>query len=275
MDSKSILGYAKGSPYRNSPYLDINTPEGLITMENTPVDLLGIDDLGNVQIMKAGTTNPYKFPGTKVREIPIRNPYMQQGGVNQEMFDYLFGEDDDEDEDIPAQAPVENLDNNELSLAKNERLMREREESDLAMEQAMTNIYDNPYRREAMEYGDDGLDFDEPDTMYDPTTYTGQLSAGKWGSQNVGKYGQRIVSELTQSLGYQPTFNSIYRDPAQQQALIKSGKPAVANSWHLTGNAVDMRPEDWNRLPDEKKQYFRANYDVIYHDNHYHIEPKG
>ncbi len=75
MDLQSMLGYAYNSPFRNSPYLDIQTPEGLITMENTPIDLLGVDNLGNVKKMKAGKKNPYKFPGNQVREIP-----MQTGG---------------------------------------------------------------------------------------------------------------------------------------------------------------------------------------------------
>lgn len=75
MDLKSILGYASGSPYVSNPYLDINTPEGLINMQNTPHDLLGIDNLGNTKKMKAGRKKLYKFPGNQVREIP-----MQMGG---------------------------------------------------------------------------------------------------------------------------------------------------------------------------------------------------
>lgn len=71
MDLQSLLGYSKGSPYANNPYLDIFTPEGLIDMSNTPMDLMGIDNLGNKKKMKAGRKNPYKFDGSVVREIPI------------------------------------------------------------------------------------------------------------------------------------------------------------------------------------------------------------
>lgn len=74
-DLKSLYGYRAGSPFISNPYLDIETPEGLIDMEATPFDLLGIDNLGVVKHMKAGRKRPYKFRGTKVREIP-----MQKGG---------------------------------------------------------------------------------------------------------------------------------------------------------------------------------------------------
>lgn len=74
-DLKSTLGYARYSPYRNNPYLDIYSEEGTIDMENTDMDLLGIDNLGNIKKMKARSKKLYKFPGTQIREIP-----MQAGG---------------------------------------------------------------------------------------------------------------------------------------------------------------------------------------------------
>lgn len=77
MNAKSIMGYAANSPYRNNPYLDIETPTGEITMENTPVDLLGVDNFGNAQVMKAGTKNPYRFEGDVVTEIPL-----EKGGLS-------------------------------------------------------------------------------------------------------------------------------------------------------------------------------------------------
>lgn len=76
MDLQSILGYQRGSPYAGNPYLDINTPTGLIDMSNTPIDLIGIDNKGNKKKMKAGRRNPYKFEGDVVREYR-----MQQGGA--------------------------------------------------------------------------------------------------------------------------------------------------------------------------------------------------
>lgn len=76
IDLQSILGYSQGSPYAGNPYLDIHTPEGLIDMSNTPIDLIGIDNKGNKKKMKAGRKNPYRFDGDIVREIP-----MQVGGI--------------------------------------------------------------------------------------------------------------------------------------------------------------------------------------------------
>lgn len=101
-DRISTLGYSRNSPYSASPYLDINSPTGEITMADTDIDLLGIDDVGHMQLMKAGTKNPYKFPGTTIREIPIK----QMGGyTKKDLFKYIF---DDEDE-MSYNAPVESL----------------------------------------------------------------------------------------------------------------------------------------------------------------------
>ncbi len=72
----SQLGYSEGSPFAGNPYLDIETPEGLIDMSNTPIDLWGIDNKGNKKKMKAGRKNPYRFAGSIVREIPVA----QKGG---------------------------------------------------------------------------------------------------------------------------------------------------------------------------------------------------
>lgn len=93
MDLISILGYSKGSPYAHNPYLDIHTPEGLIDMSNTPIDLIGIDNLGNKKKMKAGSKNPYKFEGDLVREIPFGNIYQQGGFSKQDLFNFLFEEE--------------------------------------------------------------------------------------------------------------------------------------------------------------------------------------
>lgn len=75
IDLQSILGYSQGSPFAGNPYLDIHTPEGLIDMSNTPIDLIGIDNKGNKKKMKAWRKNPYKFEGDVVREI------RQDGGI--------------------------------------------------------------------------------------------------------------------------------------------------------------------------------------------------
>lgn len=75
IDDVSKQGYNSDSPYNNQPFLDINTPTGNITLENTPHPLLGIDEYNNMQYMQPG--NKYKFPGKKVREIPL----FQNGGI--------------------------------------------------------------------------------------------------------------------------------------------------------------------------------------------------
>lgn len=268
------MGYRRDSPYKNDPYIDIFSPEGLIDMSQTDKNLVGIDEYGNVQYMQAGSQNPYKFEGKNIREIPMKkggNPFKQSGG---EMYNFLF---DDEEEAAPVAAPVEEEEfNNEEFLATAERLTFEKQQEDLAMEQGMME-FDNPYRRSiAMQDMGDGLDLmDDGNTMYaTDNSFSSFLSSGKYGNQNIGEKGKVIASELTNALGYSPTFNSIYRDAGQQAKLVKQGVGAK-NSYHLTGDAVDMKPADWNNLPDDKKNYFRTNYDVIYHNNHYHIEPKG
>jgi len=71
MDIISMLGYSNNSPFKGNPYLDIHTPNGLIDMSNTYMDLIGIDNKGNKKKMKAGRKNPYRFEGDIVREIPM------------------------------------------------------------------------------------------------------------------------------------------------------------------------------------------------------------
>lgn len=101
IDLQSIMGYRRDSPFKNNPYLDISTEDGIIDMSHTDIDLLGVDNMGNKKIMKAGMTNPYKFEGDIVREYP-----MQKGGFSKKQFyDYLFKDDEDEKEEPPATAP--------------------------------------------------------------------------------------------------------------------------------------------------------------------------
>jgi hypothetical protein len=273
MDLQSIMGYAHGSPYNNAPYLDINTPEGLITMENTPIDLMGVDNLGNVKRMKAGAKKQYKFPGTQVREIPVGNPYQQGGMTGKQLFDFLF--DDDEPENTPAKAALPtapSTDEVDIQTQMNELEMQRRqfanEQNDaLAMQVLMEQSpRGNPY----------SIGAPEQQSMGQGNPYAGEIkSSGQFGSQNIGEYGKQIYGQLAGDLGYAPTVNSIYRSKAQQDALIAAGAPAAKNSWHLTGNAIDLKPTDWHKLSNEKQLYYRQNYDVVYHDNHYHIEPKN
>lgn len=84
MDYKSKLGYSKGSPYANNPFLDIFTPEGVIDMSNTPQDVLGIDEYDNAIMMKANDPSPYQFQGQMVREIPLTE--MARGGLTAKQY---------------------------------------------------------------------------------------------------------------------------------------------------------------------------------------------
>ena len=69
----STTGYKADSPDRNNPYNII--PSGRITMQNVPHPVLGIDNLGNRQMMKPG--GEYQFQGDQVFEVPV----MQGGGI--------------------------------------------------------------------------------------------------------------------------------------------------------------------------------------------------
>jgi len=512
MDLQSLLGYASNSPFRNNPYLDINTPEGLITMENTPIDLLGIDNLGNTKKMKAGKKNPYKFPGTQVREIPMQtggkppiytsnprdpriqaykdsmnvynadqryqqaedkwalaeynlwnqtaqnydgrtddysqnkgpwkdlraarekevntldsltsvavdkstvpnepneevhgynfravynrqkkgfdtflnstragfkhpvqpviykapperkpnmsgppipiptervnidqapvnipnipykeipraeydntkptkysftyptgegqksiyfpnksslqefikstrnassqegedymtatgylkkggyNPYQRGGLTNKQMFDFLF-DDDDPEEPVKGQTPPPtapttdevDIQSQMADMEMQKRQLANQENDNLAM-QIMMQSAGNPY----------SVGMDQQQSVGNP--YQGEIkSSGKYGAQGIGQRGRQIYGQLAYDLGYTPTVNSIFRSKEQNDALIAAGAPAARNSYHLTGDAIDLKPEDWHRLSNEQQLAYRQNYDVVYHNNHYHIEPK-
>lgn len=144
-DLKSILGYSKGSPYANNPYIDIFTPEGLIDMSNTPKDLMGIDNKGNVKKMKAGVKNPYKFEGDVVREIPLQrggNPYKMS---SQQILSYLYDNsesnmDEPQQEVAPEEKPKPVEQDNSEALQK----ARDEEEYNIAMQIAMA-YEGNPY----------------------------------------------------------------------------------------------------------------------------------
>lgn len=72
----SEMGYKDNSPYKNASSLMINSPDGLITMNGVSKDLIGIDEYGNKQYMKANSGN-YKFKGKKIKEYPVK----QDGGI--------------------------------------------------------------------------------------------------------------------------------------------------------------------------------------------------
>lgn len=140
MNKKSRLGYSKNSPYRNSKYLDISTPSGVIDMSNTPRDLLGITSTGEVQFMRANDPNPYFFSSKLVREIPVNKK--QYGGFQ----DYLSIIFDDEEEptssNIAPTAPSEEEINPQIEEYKSRIAKLERDNSAFAL--AMEDI-EQPY----------------------------------------------------------------------------------------------------------------------------------
>jgi hypothetical protein len=78
LGTKSKMGYRRDSPYKDDPFIDIFSPEGLIDMSRTDKDLVGVDEYGNMQIMAAGAPVPYSFQGQQIREIPLSE--MVKGG---------------------------------------------------------------------------------------------------------------------------------------------------------------------------------------------------
>ena len=77
----SLYGYERNSVDRNRPFNVI--PSGRISMKNVDFPVLGIDNMGNSQIMYPG--KEYQFGGSSVLEIPMnsrnnRQKLMQYGG---------------------------------------------------------------------------------------------------------------------------------------------------------------------------------------------------
>ena len=76
-------GYLPDSPDRYNPMNII--PSNQITMDTVPFPIMGIDNLGNQQMMMPG--GEYEFPGEYVTEIPMGS-YQNGGGIY--MGDYEF-----------------------------------------------------------------------------------------------------------------------------------------------------------------------------------------
>lgn len=143
IDLISMLGYSEKSPFRNNPYLDIRSPEGIITMENTPVDLIGVDNLGNVKKMKAKSKNPYKFEGDTIREFPAQrggNPFKQQllNFLYDDNSASMYAPQEDTIQEEPKAKPQEQDDSEER------RRLRDQEDYDTAVNIAMA-ADGNPY----------------------------------------------------------------------------------------------------------------------------------
>lgn len=227
-------------------------------MSNTNIPLLAQDETGFGKILMP-FSGMHKFRGKKVREIPIA----QQGGYSaQDLYNFLF---EDDEEEVTTKQPqkkavVENTAPSEDELFQKQ--LQDQEEYNLALNLATQDFGQYEYEEKEKE-------------KKSVKGYTPQFSLSNNNNPyKAGQYGQQIIQDITGALGYTPQFNSVYRTPEKQRQLINQGW-GVNNSWHLTGDAIDMKPSDWNKLPKEKQAEFRNKYDVIYHNNHYHMEPRG
>lgn len=94
---QSITGYKSNSKDRFEPMLEI--PSSNITMQGVNHPVIGIDDLGNIKVMKPKKN--YVFPGSSVIEIPIK----QKGGTimkkkfNPKEFESYLSELDEDQQD--------------------------------------------------------------------------------------------------------------------------------------------------------------------------------
>ena len=94
---QSITGYKSNSKDRFEPMLEI--PSSNITMQGVNHPVIGIDDLGNIKVMKPKKN--YVFPGSSVTEIPIK----QKGGTimkkkfNPKEFESYLSELDEDQQD--------------------------------------------------------------------------------------------------------------------------------------------------------------------------------
>lgn len=69
----SKQGYKSNSPYRNNPYLIIDSPKGVITMDNVNRPLLVKDLQYNETRLLEPNSGNHSFKGSKMLEIPVNN----------------------------------------------------------------------------------------------------------------------------------------------------------------------------------------------------------
>lgn len=134
MDLKSVYGFRRDSPFRGNPYLDIQSPEGLIDMSQTDMPIMAMDETGYSKLLSP-RSGMHQFKGKTIREIPMR----QKGGYSrQDLYDFLF---DDEEEEPPVTAP----DEDEVEQALPEKQPLPDTEYDMAMQIATESMPE--YRR--------------------------------------------------------------------------------------------------------------------------------
>lgn len=209
----------------------------------------GFDDMKpGVQKAIGGMFNPFKE-----KIVPQE--------TSTENDDYSYEDDmDDIEDDYQSQLSEKDIEMDEKQKEINELSDRQLENNKLIKELSLSRYYE---QQEALAQSIVNME-----TNKDFNRNNSDLS-----KSGIGRYGQEIMSELTSSLGYKPSANSIFRTPEKQEELIKQGF-GVKNSFHLTGDAVDLKPEDWNKIPDMVKSKMKGKYDIVSHNNHVHIEPK-
>lgn len=209
----------------------------------------GFDDMkGGTQKAIGGMFNPYKEKIVPEETLPVDNYSDYEDEIDDIEDDYL-SQLSEKDVEIESKQEEYRL-LQEKSLEKDILISRlEKARSEMEQEKINQSLLNNMYDYN----GNDKEDY----KMY----------------PGAGYKGMEILSDLTTSLGYTPVANSIFRTPEKQEQLIKQGF-GVKNSFHLTGDAVDLKPEDWKKVPDMVKHQMRSKYDIISHNNHVHIEPK-
>jgi hypothetical protein len=88
----SKQGYKSNSPYRNSPYLVISSPKGVITMNQVDKPLV-VKDLqyGDTRVLQPNSGNHF-FKGNKMLEIPFNNKTDNNDNMQYRTGGWLFNE---------------------------------------------------------------------------------------------------------------------------------------------------------------------------------------
>jgi len=259
MDLQSILGYSKNSPYINNPYLDIHSPEGLIDMSNTAIDLIGIDNQGNKKKMKAFNKNPYKFNGDVIREIPY-----QRGG---NVYDFLF-KDDEEDNDKSLEKDADKP--SAPSTAEIPQISNDEYESTLAM--AMQSYNDPFLNRRQFQSIPHGLDANISSEDMNIVTQSAQkynippeILAGIYGAET--SFGKNIHQSSVGAQGpfqFMPATAKQYNvNPYDLQSSSEGAAHYLSNLYNQFGNweqaigAYNAGPGNIRkgRIPQETRKY--------------------
>lgn len=219
--------------------------------------------MSNERLTKRTYNNPFEnFPKKAIGGMfnPFKEKIVPQG-TSTESDDYSYEDDmDDMEDDYESQLSEKDIEMDNIMKEKLALERKSRMDNKMIKELSLAK-YDMQQEQLAQSL----VAMEDEGDFSNENIYSSQ--------SGTGRYGQQIMSELSSSLGYKPVANSIFRTPEKQEELIKQGF-GVKNSFHLTGDAVDLKPEDWKKVPDMVKSKMKGKYDVVSHNNHIHIEPK-